>query len=123
MALRATYFLTVIYGDPVSTNLRQPGVWTAGAVSRLAGLFPAPGVASWPGPRPALHDRPGLRHHHLELRPPPGRGGDNIVATSDTLSSGVYIKSSLQCVPESVLGVLVAASAVVGGIGIISIYL
>ena len=31
-------------------------------------------------------------------------------------SSGVYIKSSLQCVPESVLGVLVAASAVVGGI-------
>ena len=29
---------------------------------------------------------------------------------------GVYIKSSLQCVPESVLGVLVAASAVVGAI-------
>ena len=29
-------------------------------------------------------------------------------------SSGVYVKSSLQCVPESVLGVLVAASAVVG---------
>ena len=28
----------------------------------------------------------------------------------------IYIKSSLQCVPESVLGVLVAASAVVGGI-------
>ena len=31
-------------------------------------------------------------------------------------SSGVYVKSSLQCVPESVLGVLVAASAVVGAI-------
>ena len=35
-------------------------------------------------------------------------------------SSGVYIKSSLQCVPESVLGVLVAASAVVGAIALTS---
>ena len=107
-------------GHPVpiylSTYLRQPGVWTAGAVSRLAGLFPAPGVASWPGPRPALHDCPWLRHHHLELRPPPGRGADNNVDTSDIFILSVYVKSELQCVPESVLGVLVAASAVVGAI-------